>query len=491
MPAGALALPFANPGASAAAAAALLGGAGLIADQLKRLNRPPGGPPARPPMLPFPPFDLAEGADALGDLLGNVWDFLNDQVLDRIPINPGGRPFTANGSFARSGITDFSWTLAARTTASLQGPQGAQACTTIDNLPATGGGGNITNMTEVRFRVDQDRGCGPRYVEVELWTAGGTFPSRTISLGEMLFGTTNGYFQWQWPVITFTPRAGSSDVQPASSLQPSVANPPVMSKLTPAQQLPDWQFAPDWDPSPWKRPFVRPDFDRLPEPWPAPDVQPDFSPSAPGSPSRPPAVTPTDRPSRPGDPPRSPTPLPIRPDAPQRIEEPDVDPPPLQRPREIRPDGSVGEGAPEPQTRTDPDEIRVGQEVISGTAQLVQPRLDSIAREMGRLEVKLERLLLRQGPQEVDLSEVLARLDEILQELKAPFAAGKYEIEEACSAEGGREAPWGSGEGAFASIEARVDALAALIEHHKQMRQPICHVRAQGQPVVVDFEEAP
>jgi hypothetical protein len=108
---------------------------------------------------------------------------------------------------------------------------------------------------------------------------------------------------------------------------------------------------------------------------------------------------------------------------------------------------------------------------------------------MGRLEVKLERLLTRNGPQEVDLSGVIARLNEILAELQAPYAGGNYSISEACSTQGARSAPWSGGEGAFAALQVRMDALARLVEHHKQMRQPVCHVRAVGQPVAVDFVE--
>jgi hypothetical protein len=50
-------------------------------------------------------------------------------------------------------------------------------------------------------------------------------------------------------------------------------------------------------------------------------------------------------------------------------------------------------------------------------------------------------------------------------------------------------ARWSAGAGELVELRARLDALAELIQHHKDLRQPICHVRATGQELTVDFVE--
>jgi hypothetical protein len=53
-----------------------------------------------------------------------------------------------------------------------------------------------------------------------------------------------------------------------------------------------------------------------------------------------------------------------------------------------------------------------------------------------------------------------------------------------------RAAAWGASTGLERNILKRVDALAELLQHHKDLKQPICPPgRAVGQPVTVTFEE--
>jgi hypothetical protein len=74
--------------------------------------------------------------------------------------------------------------------------------------------------------------------------------------------------------------------------------------------------------------------------------------------------------------------------------------------------------------------------------------------------------------------------------------AGAYELQGPCERGPGGEllpprvAEWGVSVGIPSTIVKRLDALAELLQHHKDLKQPICTPgRAVGQPVTVTFEE--
>lgn len=125
-----------------------------------------------------------------------------------------------------------------------------------------------------------------------------------------------------------------------------------------------------------------------------------------------------------------------------------------------------------------------------------------MAQEMGRQEQKLNRLLAGGGGSGPgggggplpDL-DWLRPLLEILTSIDGP---GGYEISGPCNPEGpGSEgeplrAEWGMSVGLERALLKRMDALAELLQHHKNLRQPICPPgRAMGTPVTVTFEELP
>jgi hypothetical protein len=125
-----------------------------------------------------------------------------------------------------------------------------------------------------------------------------------------------------------------------------------------------------------------------------------------------------------------------------------------------------------------------------------------MAREMGRQEQKLNRLLARptggggggEPPQFPDLSW----LQDLLQLLTSIDGPGGYQLQGPCEVGPDGEpvpprvAEWGASVGLERAVLKRVDALAELLQHHKDLRQPICTPgRAQGQPVTVTFEEVP
>ena len=98
------------------------------------------------------------------------------------------------------------------------------------------------------------------------------------------------------------------------------------------------------------------------------------------------------------------------------------------------------------------------------------------------------------SPELPDLSGLMGLL-ELLSSIEGP---GGYELQGPCDrGEDGellppRVAEWGPSIGLKGSIVKRLDALAELIQHHKDLRQPTCGGgggRAVGQPVTVTFEE--
>ena len=136
--------------------------------------------------------------------------------------------------------------------------------------------------------------------------------------------------------------------------------------------------------------------------------------------------------------------------------------------------------APAPQP-TATDQRQYGPRTVTGTG--VRPDLEGIAEEVGRIEMKLAHLL---GT--VDAPE-----------LPYVFGSGSYVMEPICDfdADGDplpdRVVSWPAGIGEVAELSNKLDAIAELIQIHKEMRQPICagaHGPAvAGVPVTVTFEQ--
>jgi hypothetical protein len=133
------------------------------------------------------------------------------------------------------------------------------------------------------------------------------------------------------------------------------------------------------------------------------------------------------------------------------------------------------------------------------------PTPQAIATELGKLEQKLEILLNPDdtlSPLEL-LNKVIDQIENIkfvLDNLFPPepyqFAAGSYLLAPVCDrdADGelvpARVAPWAGGEGEFAELRQRMDALAQLVQHHKDLKQPTCGGSGTGPSsnVTVHFE---
>jgi hypothetical protein len=277
-----------------------------------------------------------------------------------------------------------------------------------------------------------------------------------------------------------------------------------------------------------------------PRPLPGP-VLPEFEPEPEADPSRGPG---TDRPARPvipGDRPGPTVPAPVRPfpdvpaepgvfpdNPPGPGETPNTPPAPGVTPNTppgpvidpgvfpqpgppATPTGPDGNPAvPDTDTTTDTPTDQhtpvAGDDPVTGNGPA--PTLQAMAREMGRQEQKLGRLLERVGNPNrptgpgVDppsIPDLLGLLRQVLELLGSIDGAGAYEISSPCNVDPATGEPvpplraeWGGSIGLERNILKRVDALAELVQHHKDLPQPICRgPRPTGEHVTVNFEQVP
>jgi hypothetical protein len=278
----------------------------------------------------------------------------------------------------------------------------------------------------------------------------------------------------------------------------------------------------------------------VPRPLPGP-VLPEFEPEPEADPSRGPG---TDRPARPvipGDRPGPTVPAPVRPfpdvpaepgvfpdNPPGPGETPNTPPAPGVTPNTppgpvidpgvfpqpgppATPTGPDGNPAvPDTDTTTDTPTDQhtpvAGDDPVTGNGPA--PTLQAMAREMGRQEQKLGRLLERVGnpsrPPDEDRPNLMdnikeALLDFLKEALLTSDGPGSYDIASPCNIDPatGEPAPplsaeWGLSIGLERNILKRLDALAELVQHHKDLPQPICRgPRPTGEHVTVNFEQVP
>lgn len=278
-----------------------------------------------------------------------------------------------------------------------------------------------------------------------------------------------------------TPPPGESLADPPTNSEPIVEGPAP-------NQLEQADFAPLL-----AVPVTVPALPRLP--W--SDV-----PSLPATPAAPPAPgqpigvpsRPT-LPNRPGGQPVAPgvgpapsTPLqpigdPVKGPAPATV--PTVDParPPLTFPGP----GTVPVAPPPLVPITDPDLIKIGNLIIGDPGERPRPDLVSISKELGRQEQKLAGLLGGLG--------LGSALDDLLKLLTSINGGTTYSLTPPCGTTTNGDplpvveviVPPTIGDNA--AVIARLDALAMLLDEHKQMRQPICKGKPTGSPVTVTAVE--
>ncbi len=156
--------------------------------------------------------------------------------------------------------------------------------------------------------------------------------------------------------------------------------------------------------------------------------------------------------------------------------------------------------APTPTTPADQHFPVPGGAPVTGNG----PRatLQGLAQELGRQEQKLARLMNDgRGPDggPIDWGDLLDKLRQLVALLLTVDGAGAYTISSPCNIDGTTGEPaepltaeWGATIGEIPALRKRLDALAELLQHHKDLPQPICaRPRPTGDPVTVTFEQVP
>jgi hypothetical protein len=114
--------------------------------------------------------------------------------------------------------------------------------------------------------------------------------------------------------------------------------------------------------------------------------------------------------------------------------------------------------------------------------------MEGIAAEVGRIEQKT-RALLNRPAAGIDIQDLIDALLAALQPPEFTYPAGQYVISPVCGDGEELTAPWPAGTGELGQVNAKLNALAVLLQAHKDLRQPICATKASGQPVTVQFQE--
>jgi hypothetical protein len=240
-------------------------------------------------------------------------------------------------------------------------------------------------------------------------------------------------------------------------------------------------------------------------PWPdlEPEAQPMFVPLPPiGPPFAPPLIAPTETPGRPGEGLRSipgfvpgavPSTQPGTTNPPGTAPAPAVPPVPWPAPSVKRRPAIAPARVAVPVTAPGTTFLPDGTALVGNGP---RPSPVSIARELGKLEQKGELSLSRaadSGGVVGDLTDLLQLLIELMGE---PYDPGSFNLSSPCEkdSEGNPAEPrtvsWGAGTGRFNEVRSMLLAVMELLQHSKELRQPVCTgARAVGDPFTVIFEE--
>lgn len=233
------------------------------------------------------------------------------------------------------------------------------------------------------------------------------------------------------------------------------------------------------------------------QPAPAPETQPVPAPvplrplapptTQPGGPRPLPGAPPVIVPATPG-PSAPPTPAPGR--APSTVPAPIPGASPL-------PNGIVPP-APTPAVPATPPDAHFpvpGAPPVTGNGP--RPTPEGIAQELGRLEQKVARLSNPQTDATGDATDriglALKLLGDLIEFFNSITAGGGYELSSPCEVdEAGQPIPvvvnFSGAPTALGVINNKIDAVAQLLQEHKNLKQPICRqTPAVGEPVTVQF----
>lgn len=133
---------------------------------------------------------------------------------------------------------------------------------------------------------------------------------------------------------------------------------------------------------------------------------------------------------------------------------------------------------------------------VGSPSQTPRADLPGIAAEVGRIESKLNLMALNDAISEpIDLSPIQQLLEEIKSRLDQPYAGGTYKLDSPCEKLPNKqkappvEVEYPASAGFENAIFERLDALADLLQVHKNLKQPNCiPPKASGNGVTVTFE---
>jgi hypothetical protein len=409
-----------------------------------------------PPPFPPPPFntallDAARGAfGAVANALAQIWGLFNSDQGDQQTTGPDPRP---------PGLPETAYG------GTLYEPPPGQRLKVYD---PSGFGKILIFATPVSFWYEPDGASGPAF----LWAA-----------------TSGGSFKWR--PANFQPFQIESGAPPSSFVLTYVD---AVGDPTTANPVEAFVPQPMWEPEPTTLPDF-PEPEPQPEPLPEPErprpIVPVIAPPVPGSvPVAPPGRAPSTPSSEPQAPPAV---APRTPAYPQ--------PTPTQQPtptgQETAPSGEL---VPLPLPLPTPTSPTA--HVINGTqvpANGPAPTLTGIAQELGRLERKSAQMLdpsrAPTGPKRDRLGLAEDLLGLVVQAIIEQFNAGSYEISSPCElTEAGERVPvvvpYAAGFNSIHTLHNKVDALAEVLQAHKDLKQPICkQTPAIGEPVTVNFEQ--
>jgi len=433
----------------------------MVADALAGA-RVPVGFPLPPPWRPEgSALGLAATSLGLWGLLregaSQLWGWLNSRPASAVfaPLFPSALPTTGTvpppgntvPAQLRYRYSDYRATSVLRPDCT--DPQVSVQLLPVDNL--------LNNVTQVTGPFGDPTGCGYSLVYYRITFVSGSTQKLglTASVNRAWIDWTAGWdFEWMHP--SAVPFENPTEGAPLPS---GFVLPQVEPSTTPAAE-------------PVPLPLPAP----APLPQVVPEVQPEVAPVEPGpTRSAPPVVLP------------APKPLPLPGADPSRVT--------VQN-------GALPAAGPLPVPTTDPGSIIPwpGAAPIPGTGPAPAPTLQGIAQEVGRIERKIEVMMSPNAPGNlIDKFDLLQDLIRPIVELILAAQSGTtYTLDSPCEvdAEGNRlpatevEAPGALTQ--FGAILNRIDALAELLQVHKDLKQPNCRgadVPVGGEFVTVNFEQ--
>lgn len=163
--------------------------------------------------------------------------------------------------------------------------------------------------------------------------------------------------------------------------------------------------------------------------------------------------------------------------------------------------GTVVLPAPVPVPTTPQDAVFPVPGGLPVTGRTMTPTIQAVAQEVGRIEQKIDRMLNPDQGQWGSATDRLQLLWQLLSQLYNALTdgapAGSYQLSSPCVTDenGDRvasEVEWDEQGTNHGAILARVDAIAALLQVHKDLKQPNCkgpEVPLAGEFVTVNFEQ--